>query len=57
MEEVTGEEWDTEDRRWEVGIMAAVVALGEVDTGEVDTEVDMEDEEGLGGDVECVLIW
>ena len=49
MGQVTGEEWDTEGRIWEVGIMAAVAL------GEVDTEVDMEDEEGLGGDVECVL--
>jgi hypothetical protein len=46
MEEVTEgameDEWDTEDL-WEVGIMVVVVVL--------------EDEEGLGEDVECRLSW
>lgn len=62
-EEATEEEWDMEGHRWEAGIMVVVVVLEEVDIEEADLEVeglvdgvDMEDEEGLGGDVECRLI-
>lgn len=66
-EEVTGEameeEWDMEDHRWEVGIIVVVHLGEEVYMEEADLEVeglvegaDMEDEQGLGGDVDCRLI-
>ncbi|KUL84170.1 hypothetical protein ZTR_07204 [Talaromyces verruculosus] len=55
-EEATEEEWDMEDRRWEIDIMVVVHLAEGVDMEEADLEVDMEDEEGLEGDVKCRLI-